>query len=366
MIMSEKSSIFWGEGYDKQMAKTVYDILRKGEVCTYTDFLKEYMGERWDQNISVSSYEEYGPLRKAVKNVVDEITRIMGKDSILIKGSTRNRTYQYVGDNADPLKLLVESKPKGIDAYMEFCRDSAGFIPEEWVWHFLKDSIALYNIHHTRERGVQGVIMSHSRELKNIEKLPFLYEAIKSKTALKIKYSNYKGDSRVVWLSPHCMREFNGRWFVSGLNGRNGKYPYNLPLDRITDFNAVEGQYREAPANLYREWFDDLIGISRYPGAELEDVVIRTHSEYIHGLVMTKPFHHSQTEIKPYGEYEDGCYGEIGLRVLLNPDEENQGNKEFRGKLLTFGSGLEVMSPTKFRDEIAREVRELGKFYYGE
>lgn len=357
--MAEKSSIFYGEGYDRQMANTVYDVLRKGVVCKYSDFMKEYLGEKWDPNVSVSSYKEYDSLKKAVKNVVDEIARVMGDAAILKKGDKRHRTFQYVGCDPDPLRLLQDSIPKGIAAYMEFCRDSAGFIPEEWIWHFLKNSITLYDIHRAKAQGTRGVVMSHSRELKNIEILPLIYEAIKNKTALRIEYAPYEGQPRVIWLSPHYLREFNGRWFVSGLVGRNRSDPYNVALDRITDFKPVDGQYREAPAQLYKEWFDDLIGISRYSGATLEDVVIRTHSAYIHGLVMTKPFHHSQTEIKSYGRHEDGEYGEIGLRILLNPGE----NKEFRGKLLTFGSELEVMAPERLRDELASEVIKLWKSY---
>lgn len=360
--MATNINFLRGEGDDRLLACSVYKLLRKGEVCTYRDFLKEYYSAKknLEPATKLSNDPKYVLLKKAVKNVLDEIKRVVGEEAILKIGKTKGCTFQYVGKDPDPLKLLRDSKPKGLNAYLEFCRDSAGFIPEEWVLHFLKDSIALHDIHWNKERGSQGIVMSHSRELKNLEILPRIYEAIKNKTALRIEYSPFEGGSRVVWLSPHCLREFNGRWYVSGFKGRVGTTPYNLPLDRVITFEKVEGQYREAPANLYREWFDYLIGVARYKGAAVEDIVIRTHSAYIHGLVMTKPFHLSQKEIKPYGEHEDGTYGEIGLKVLLNPEDKN---KEFRGKLLTFGSELEVMSPLSFRKELADEARKLWELY---
>lgn len=359
--MATTTNIFRGDGKETLLALKVYDILRRGKVCTYKDFLKEYYGEKWDPKTNVSSYPEYNTaLKPAVKKVLEEIKKVMGEESIRKTGGTRNRTFQYVGDDPDPLGLLRDSKTKGIEEYLEFCRDSAGFIPEQLLQHFLKDSIALYDIHWDKKRSTQGVLMSHNKDLTNLEMLPAIYDAIKNKTALKIVYQPFEGESRIEWLSPHFIREFNGRWYVSGFRGRSGTIPFNLPLDRIVKFDLVEGQYREAPVNLYREWFADIIGIARYKEATLEEVIIRTYSEYVHGLVNTKPFHHSQEEIKPYAQHEDGTYGEISLKVLINPEGKN---KQLRGKLLAYGSELEVMSPIRFRQEVANEARKLWEAY---
>lgn len=355
--MATTFNFFEGKGDKPYLANIVYRMLRNGDVCTYTDFMKAYYEEDWCSEINVTDYKEYNTLKSAVKYVLEAIKKVMGEESIRKTGITRNCTFQYVGDDPDPLGLLRDSKTKGIEEYLEFCRDSAGFIPEQLLQHFLKDSIALYDIHWDKKRATQGVLMSHNRDLTNLTMLPSIYDAIKNKIALKIVYQPFEGDSRIVRLSPHFLREFNGRWYVSGFMDRNGTVPYNLPLDRIVKFDLVEGQYREAPANLYREWFDPLIGVARYQDATLEEVVIRTYSEYVHGLVMTKPFHHSQREIKPY---EKGTYGEISLKVLINPEGKN---KQFRGKLLAYGSALEVMSPPTLREEIANEVRKLWEAY---
>lgn len=358
--MLTNSNFFKGEGYDRIMANNVYEALLSRKVCRYTDFMEAYLMKPLESNKTLSSYDEYPYLKKAVGNVVKEIRRVLGEDAIIENPNPRDKTYQYVGEDPDPLKRILQSIPLGIREYIEFCRDSAGFIPEEWLTHFLKGSIVLHDIYWSKDKAQRGVLMSHNNELKNIGLLPVLYEAIKNKQLLRIEYSQFDGINRIVWLSPHFLREFNGRWYVSGYSGKRGTNPYNVPLDRITKFESAKGEYREAPLHLYRDWFDDLIGVARYEGATLEDVVIRTHSSYIHGLVMTKRFHHSQEEAKPFGQHPDGTYGEIRMRVLLNPDDKN---KEFRGKILTFGSELEVISPLTFRQEIAQEVSKLIKSY---
>ena len=76
----------------------------------------------------------------------------------------------------------------------------------------------------------------------------------------------------------------------------------------------------------------------------MEEVVIRTKTEYQHGLLLTKPLHHSQKETMPFGEHEDGNYGEV--RITIEP------NRELRGRILLYGDNLEVISPKSLREQI--------------
>ena len=93
-------------------------------------------------------------------------------------------------------------------------------------------------------------------------------------------------------------------------------------------------------------------------GTKVETVVIRTKTEYQHGLLLTKPLHHSQKETLPYGRYEDGEYGEVTLTI--------EPNRELRGKILAYGQYLEVMQPLILRDQIKEIVRTQMKLYFGE
>lgn len=145
---------------------------------------------------------------------------------------------------------------------------------------------------------------------------------------------------------PQFLKEYNGRWFVFGEADREPYQAYNVPLDRIVgEINEVDDvEYIPAPQGFYQEFFDNIIGVTHEKGAKVEEVIIRSKTEYQHGLLLTKPLHHSQKEKLPFGEYDDGCYGEVTLTI--------EPNRELRGKILAYGQYLEVMSPHSLREQI--------------
>ena len=132
---------------------------------------------------------------------------------------------------------------------------------------------------------------------------------------------------------------------------------YNVPLDRIVgeliEVNDVE--YIPAPKGFYLDFFKNIIGVTHEKEAKVEQVVIRTKTEYQHGLLLTKPLHHSQKETLPFGEHEDGMYGEVKLTI--------EPNRELRGRILMYGGSLEVMSPLSLREQILGIIRHQMEVY---
>ena len=133
---------------------------------------------------------------------------------------------------------------------------------------------------------------------------------------------------------------------------------YNVPLDRIVgEVNTVEDvEYIPAEKGFYREFFKDIIGVTHEKGAKVEEVIIRTKTEYQHGLLLTKPLHHSQKETLPFGEYEAGNYGEV--RLTIEP------NRELRGRILLYGDNLEVISPKSLREQIRDILKRQLELYF--
>ena len=104
-------------------------------------------------------------------------------------------------------------------------------------------------------------------------------------------------------------------------------------------------------------FFKNIIGVTHEKGAKVERVVIRTKTEYQHGLLLTKPLHHSQEETLPYGQHEEGCYGEVMLTI--------EPNRELRGKILMYGKNLEVMQPQSLREQIKEVLKKQLNQYLG-
>ena len=134
---------------------------------------------------------------------------------------------------------------------------------------------------------------------------------------------------------------------------------YNVPLDGIVgDVSEVDDvEYIPAEKGFYQNFFNNIIGVTHEKGAKVEKVIIRTKTEYQHGLLLTKPLHHSQKETFPFGEHEDGCYGEVTLTI--------EPNRELLGKILAYGQFLEVMQPQYLREQI-RSIIEQQLLYYSD
>ena len=103
-------------------------------------------------------------------------------------------------------------------------------------------------------------------------------------------------------------------------------------------------EYIPASKGFYQDFFKNIIGVTHEKDAKVEQVVIRTKTKYQHGLLLTKPLHQSQKETLPFGEHEDGCYGEVTLTI--------EPNRELRGKILAYGQFLEVVQPIVLREQI--------------
>jgi predicted DNA-binding transcriptional regulator YafY len=123
-----------------------------------------------------------------------------------------------------------------------------------------------------------------------------------------------------------------------------------VPLDRIIgEISFVKGiEYIPAEKGFYQQYFKNIIGVTHEEEAKVEQVVIRTKSEYQHGLLLTKPLHHSQKEALPFGEHDGQWYGEVVLTI--------EPNRELRGKILMYGESLEVIEPLVLREQLRTTI----------
>ena len=115
-------------------------------------------------------------------------------------------------------------------------------------------------------------------------------------------------------------------------------------------------EYIPAEPGFYQSYFNNIIGVTHESGAEVEKVVIRTKTRYHHGLLLTKPLHHSQQETFPFGVYPDGTYGEVELTI--------EPNRELCGRILMYGENLEVVQPLSLRERIKDIIKQQAKHYF--
>ncbi|MBQ4211134.1 MAG: WYL domain-containing protein, partial [Prevotella sp.] len=170
-------------------------------------------------------------------------------------------------------------------------------------------------------------------------------------------YQRFGQEPFIITFHPQFLKEYNGRWFVFGEADREPFHAYNVPLDRIVGevITVKDAEYIPAPKGYYQQFFKNIIGVTHEKGAKVEEVIIRTKTEYQHGLLLTKPLHHSQKETLPFGEHDGQLYGEVMLTI--------EPNRELRGRILLYGNYLEVISPLSLRMQVIEILKKQMEQY---
>ncbi len=352
-------NIFAGFGVRSEFVNLIYDELMKGDFVSYADVLALYCGrpKGYYDKMACNSEPGYGELKKAFPEVLKALEKAC-PGCIKDNGQNKGKAYKYIGKNDDPLseerKAVVQ---KSVEDYVAFCKASAGILPASWFSSFFENTQLLLDTNRESKDGEVRICSGAEQNLTNIDLLPVFYKAIANKQVLCFDYQPFGQELFTLTFHPQFIKEYNGRWFVFGEADREPYQAYNVPLDRIvgevSEVNDVE--YIPAPKCFYQDFFNNIIGVTHEKGAMVEEVIIRTKTEYQHGLLLTKPLHHSQKETMPFGEHEDDNYGELQLTV--------EPNRELRGRILLYGENLEVISPLSLREQIKEILRRQMQQY---
>ena len=348
-------NIFAGFGVRSEFVNLIYDELMKGDFVSYADVLALYCGrpKGYYNKMACNSEPGYGELKKAFPEVLKALEKVC-PGCIKDNGQNKGKAYKYMGKDNDPLseerKAVVQ---KSVEDYVAFCKASAGILPASWFSSFFENTQILLDTNSESKDGEVWICSGAEQNLTNIDLLPVFYKAITNKQVLSFDYQPFGQELFTLTFHPQFIKEYNGRWFVFGEADREPYQAYNVPLDRIVgevcEVNDVE--YIPAPKGFYQHYFKNIIGVTHEEDSKVEQVVIRTKSEYQHGLLLTKPLHHSQKETMPFSEHDGQWYGEVILTI--------EPNRELRGKILMYGEGLEVMEPLLLREQIMTTIRML-------
>lgn len=353
-------NIFWGESLKSQFAVCTYRLFKEKDWIDHTMVMAQWMGVD-SKKIAISKCKYKGELSKAFSEVKKLIIEKLGPSSIEERGTIRHKQFRYACKDIDPDPLSDIFNAKTIEDlknYWEFCQASSGLMPTPWLDYFFRNCQDLVEIKRKKTQGSLVISASVDRILTNIEYLPMLYEAIVAKQVLEIIYKPYEEDAVTLQFHPHFLKEYNGRWFLFGhADNRVPDEAYNLALDRIQSQPRILNKitFIPAPPMFYHNYFQNFVGVTHFEDNIVEHVVIRAHVLRGFMLTQTKPIHESQVTIKPFGDYEDGRYGEFSVDVELN--------YEFYSRLLQMGSDVEIVSPAKARNFMKNKILAMLNLY---
>jgi predicted DNA-binding transcriptional regulator YafY len=189
-----------------------------------------------------------------------------------------------------------------------------------------------------------------NENLKGLEFLGVLYEAILKKQVIDIRYQSFKARTPgIIIFNAYLLKEFKNRWFVVGMKQKSTEI-VTLALDRIISIEVLNDQkYTENPDFNPATYYHDVIGVTVNIDARPQIIRIfveRKTAPYI----ITKPLHHSQQIVKKTPE---GI--EITIKVVFNFELEKE--------LLGFGEQIKVLWPQKLRNTIEMRLNRALKQY---
>ena len=182
-----------------------------------------------------------------------------------------------------------------------------------------------------------------NKNLRGIEHINPLYQAILNKTPLLIEYKSFKAQqsSKEIYY-PYLLKEYRNRWFLI-TRPKKLKYIFTLALDRIEDFHILTKEpFVENDGVDWERYFSDTIGVTKSERDRGCKVILRfdkSNAPY----VLTKPLHPSQQVV-----IEDETGITIRIDVVLNFELEKE--------ILGFGECVKVISPRNLKSRIQKRL----------
>lgn len=191
------------------------------------------------------------------------------------------------------------------------------------------------------------ISFEQNEQLEGLEYLSDIIDATINHLTLDIDYHIYKGDEKLMLIHPYYIKQYNGRWFLLGLE-ENVNHIANLALDRIRKLSVSERLFIRNNDIDFSKYFDDVVGVS-IPSEEVKKTTIMLRfSKYRFPYVVSKPIHSSQQIVNST---------DCTLTITVRP------TKELEQQLFSFGPDIEVLQPTWYRELFKEKIREcLNKY----
>lgn len=194
-------------------------------------------------------------------------------------------------------------------------------------------------IHSARTSQEPVIDFEKNENLKGLEYIDPLYQAIITKCPVELGYQSFKArEGNSFKFHPYYLKEYRNRWFVLGIKKR--KEPVlTLALDRITHLKPCSDSYIEKKSDFQiSDYLRDVLGVTVNTGGIAETVTLLADPQTA-PYIVTKPIHHSQQVIETTA---------AGTLFSLHV----QHNFELEREILGFGGHVKVLGPERLKRRI--------------
>jgi len=204
------------------------------------------------------------------------------------------------------------------------------------------------NIYKSSKKTPNYIQFEDNKQLKGIDHLNGLYQAILHQKPLLIEYKSFKStEAKKDIYHPYLLKEYRNRWFLICRNNK-GKFLITLALDRIEAFYELDSKlFKPYEGVDFDTYFNECIGVTRSEKDRPQKIILKFNIRNA-PYVLTKPLHHTQQVIN---QDENGLI----VRIDVIP------NFELEREILGFGENIEVLGPRNLKKAINRRILKMEK-----
>lgn len=327
--------------------KTIDDCLRNR--------YKKWTLEDLIEKVSETLYELEGITSGVSKRTIQADIQFMRSDKlgynapIVVKDK---RFYVYEDANFSITKAPINNTD------VEKMKEIVGVLKQFNAFNYfdeMSDMITRLenNIHKSTHEGGSYIQLESNNQLKGMDYIPSLYQAILKKSALLIEYKSFKAQqSQNMIYYPYLLKEYRNRWFLI-VKAKKGGMLLNLALDRIIEFQELPNEPFVAHDGIdFERYYSDLIGVTKSSNDRPHKVLLEFDAGNV-PYVITKPLHHTQQLV---AEKEKTSIFRID--VILNYELERE--------ILGFGECVKVLGPRTLAQRIKRRLKGAHSLYANE
>ena len=261
-------------------------------------------------------------------------------DEMHDEGAFAKRSFhRHRNEIKDLFGIEIESYGNGHEFRYRIADDGG----REYFRQWLLDSISVNRIVTDSKEILQYI----SVESTDSRVLPTLLQALKEQRMVSFTYSPYwKEESSLYYnFKPHALKMFQRRWYLIGYYGSEKAHRI-YALDRISNCELQEDTYRRDPKFSIEKMFRYAYGIIVEDGDVNPESVWLKVDAYQANYLRSLPLHRSQMEIKRTDDFSI-----FAFKVRPTYD--------FKQKLLSLGSAVEVLKPVSLRNDMRGEIKEM-------
>ena len=253
----------------------------------------------------------------------------------------KRRYYRYIDTSFSINNMpLNESDINRLQTTLQTFSQFKGMPQFEWMYELLpklkQGSPDVYS--------PEIMEFENNQDLKGIEHIGTLYDAILYKKVLKINYlQSFKNEVQLI-IHPYYLKQYNSRWFLFGYNPEKEKYDWNLPLDRILEITEIHKPHIPNTVIDWSEYFDDIIGVTKPENMKPEKITLHFFEKTGH-YIESKPIHAYQKH-----RWLNSKTLEVSLELIINYELERL--------ILSYADSVKVIQPQSLIDSIKKRMEK--------